>query len=363
MAAREQPAAQALPEGLLSVWGLADATCEPLGQGLINQTFLVARGPDRFVLQRLHPVFSPEVNLDIEAVTRHLADKGLVTPRLVPTADGALWHTGADGTWRLQTFIDGSTLARWPGPETAAAAGRGVGAFHGALLDLNHTFRFQRPGAHDTRKHLAHLEATLTAHPGHPSFEDTAPIAQAILERGHQLPAIDDLPQRIIHGDLKCSNLLLSHAHDRVLALIDLDTLAHGTLAVEMGDALRSWCNPDGEDVTGPTVNVAIFTAAVEGYAQLAAGFTTPEERAALVAGMETLCLELSARFCADALDDSYFGWDADRFPSRSAHNLVRARGQFALATSVRKRRATLEKVVQRAFAAAKQPSASPDYS
>jgi hypothetical protein len=58
------------------------------------------------------------------------------------------------------------------------------------------------------------------------------------------------------------------------------------------------------------------------------------------VAGLEVVCIELAARFCVDAFDDSYFGWDPARFPSRRAHNLVRARGQLALALDVRAHRA-----------------------
>ena len=66
----------------------------------------------------------------------------------------------------------------------------------------------------------------------------------------------------------------------------------------------------------------------------------TPLERQAVVIGLETVCVELAARFCVDIFDDRYFGWDASRYPSRRAHNEVRARGQLALATSVRQQRA-----------------------
>ena len=47
------------------------------------------------------------------------------------------------------------------------------------------------------------------------------------------------------------------------------------------------------------------------------------------------MSLELAVRFAADALDESYFGWDAGRFASRGDHNLVRARGQWSLHEAV----------------------------
>ena len=52
--------------------------------------------------------------------------------------------------------------------------------------------------------------------------------------------------------------------------------------------------------------------------------------------GLETVCIELAARFAVDAFRDSYFGWDPSRFPTRRVHNLVRARGQLALGLAVR---------------------------
>ena len=57
----------------------------------------------------------------------------------------------------------------------------------------------------------------------------------------------------------------------------------------------------------------------------------TDAEWAALVPGAERIALELSCRFALDALDESYFGWNP-RFGGRGEHNLLRARGQAALA-------------------------------
>ena len=50
---------------------------------------------------------------------------------------------------------------------------------------------------------------------------------------------------------------------------------------------------------------------------------------------MVTISTELAMRFAADALNESYFGWNAERFPSRGDHNLVRAQGQANLARAV----------------------------
>ena len=99
-------------------------------------------------------------------------------------------------------------------------------------------------------------------------------------------------------------------------------------------------------------MDAAILAAALTGYASSARGLLRDDERASIVPGLITICLELSARFLADALNESYFGWDATRFATRGEHNLVRARGQWALGRRALAQRAVLDAEVVRAFGA-----------
>ncbi len=325
-----------IPAAVLSAYGLGEASFEPIHIGLINRTFRVDRGGVPWLaLQELHPVFAGEVNLDLEAITTHIAKKGLLTPRLHRALDGSLWVTADGRPWRALTWLEGR-VHRTLGSEAAArTAGRVVGRFHAAVADLDHRFAFVREGAHDTERHLGRLSAALVHAPA-----EVRALGDAIL--AHTLPALPKLPTRIIHGDLKVTNLLFDEAGLDAIALLDLDTLAHGTLAVELGDALRSWCNPAGESAERVAVDERLFGAAVAGYAD--SGVTlTREEIAGIVPGLETIALELASRFCLDAIEDRYFGWDPTRFPSRVAHNTRRAEAQLALAASVRAHRGSLE--------------------
>ena len=62
------------------------------------------------------------------------------------------------------------------------------------------------------------------------------------------------------------------------------------------------------------------------------------------------ITVELAARFCADAHEETYFGWDRERFASASAHNQARATSQLHLAGSIAADLATLEIETERAF-------------
>jgi aminoglycoside phosphotransferase (APT) family kinase protein len=222
----------------------------------------------------------------------------------------------------------------------AFSAGACVGRFHTALRDLDHTFRFSRPGAHDTSAHFDGLRMALVTHRGHRLYRGVQRLADELFDAWEAWAGPTDLPRRIVHGDLKISNLRFED--ERAAALIDLDTLAWGTLDIELGDALRSWCNPAGEDIGDATFQLPLFEAAMRGYAT--AGDWTVEERTAIGPGLHRICLELAARFARDALEESYFGFDHTR--GHGEHNLLRARGQATLATSVHARMGDIERLL-----------------
>ena len=118
-------------------------------------------------------------------------------------------------------------------------------------------------------------------------------------------------------------------------------------LAHEMGDALRSWCNLGDEDSQDASFSLSYFEAALRGYCQSTRGLFEPEEQLSIVCGLETIALELTVRFLADALNESYFGWDASSYGSASEHNLKRARGQWAFARSVGVQRQEAMEILQ----------------
>ncbi len=297
--------------------------------GLINHTWLIG-SPTRYVLQRVNPLFRPSVHDDIEAVTAHVADAGLLTPRLVRTDDGALCAVAEDGAaWRVLTFVPGLTVHKMDSVARAHAAGALVGRFHLAVDSLEWEYRHVRPGAHDTALHMTRLAAAVTGGPA-------LPVAEGILEGWRAWPGRLDLPMRHAHGDLKLSNLRFDDAGEG-LCLLDLDTLSRLSLDVELGDAWRSWCNPVGEDGTDTRLDVALLAGAIAGYRAVRA--LSVEEVEGLLYAVERISLELAARFCRDVVEDNYFGWNSERFPDRPAHNLHRAVGQLNLARSARAQR------------------------
>jgi Ser/Thr protein kinase RdoA (MazF antagonist) len=328
------------------------ATARPFGSGLINKTYLVEDGDKRFVLQWVNPIFPSTIHDNIEAVTRHLQAKGMWTPHLVRTREGKLCLDlgSQQGVWRLLTHVGGFSFDVITSTRQAQAAGALVGRFHAALDSLAHTFVGQRLGVHDTPKHLARLQEALDSKSDHRLAGELRKIAEPLLQRAAAMPPLPVLPDRICHGDLKFNNILFAgpdgSAAEQAVCLIDLDTIAPMSLAFEVGDAWRSWCNRNGENNPQALVDLDVFGASLEGYRE---GFERPlssAEKTALLLGVEWVSLELAARFGADAVFESYFGWDPKRFAGRGEHNLVRAQSQWTLHQALFEGRAARQKML-----------------
>jgi len=320
-----------------------------LTAGHINLTYFVEAAEGHFTLQRLHPILDPEVHNDIEVVTAHLASHGVQTPRLLHTLADGLWTPDAEGrVWRVLTFLEGETVDRASSPSRCRAAGELLGRVHAALWDLQHRYSHRRSGVHDTPGHLAHLQSALQDHRDHPAYDPVALVAEAILTGVSSLALPFGLPLRHVHGDPKISNFIFG-PDGEARAMIDLDTFARMPLPLELGDALRSWCAPSGEETEQP-VSLDHFEAAVAGYAQGIGFLPERAEREAFPLATALIAFELAARFCTDAIEERYFAWDPKRYSSSTAHNLARARSQLAMAKSILNELDSLEAFVRRSW-------------
>jgi len=322
---------ESVPQELAASWSvLKNASLKNISGGLINRTILVRSGRDSFVLQQLNPIFHEDVHWDIDAITVHLESKGILTPRLIPTDSDQLWAKSGNSVWRMQSAIQGQTFHRITAPDMARAAGQHVAIFHNALSDLVHEYRFSRGHVHDTLQHLEHLATVLTNRESHRLWPQVSQLAMPLLEAAKTIPGFEHLENRHCHGDLKISNFIYEKPN-QVVCLVDLDTLSLMKWPLEMGDALRSWCNPCAEDDPDANFDLVLLEAALCGYATPRPPAFSDAEKEALFSGVQTICLELSARFLADALQESYFGWDEGRYASRGDHNYARGKAMLRL--------------------------------
>ena len=339
-------------EHVLPAFGWQNMSWSPLSGGLINQTYLIqdSKGLPKAILQKLHRIFDGSVNKDIDFITKHLNATGLTTPLVLKTIDDKLYFENDSGTWRALTYLKGDTFHKTPSLHHARSAGRHVGLFHKTLASLKYDFAFKRSGVHDTAKHLKTLEQKIGTSNSDWS-KDADNLAQRILESAKRLPPLSKvLPKRICHGDLKISNMLFKPNSSDALALVDLDTMGTQTLAYELGDALRSWCNLETENSKAPNPNFDVANAFLSGFSEAMASSLSEAEVKSIAIGYETICLELAARFCIDVYEDNYFGWNPEKFTSRREQNVIRAEGQFATSNHLSTKRNLLQEICMDSF-------------
>jgi Ser/Thr protein kinase RdoA (MazF antagonist) len=157
--------------------------------------------------------------------------------------------------------------------------------------------------------------------------------------------ATGKLPLRLMHGDPKINNVMFDIDTDKAVSVIDLDTVKPGLVHYDIGDCLRSGCNPAGEETQQwETVyfEPELCQSILQGYLGVAKEFLTENDYTYIYDAIRLITFELGLRFFADYLAGNvYFK------VKHPEHNLSRALVQFALTKSIEAQEATIRKIIQ----------------
>ena len=325
----------------------AASDVHPLGNGLINSTFLITTpAGERYVMQRINTNVFPDVDAlqdNIDRVTAHLrsklAQRGVTDLDrhclrfLQATATGKTYHFDGHEYWRVMVYIADSVTHEAVTPEHAEAAGRAFGEFQSMLADMNplpvetiknfHNMEFRLKQFDDaiSQDAAGRLGSVRDLVADILTLRDTACMAERLQRRGL-------LPLRVCHCDTKVNNMLFDR-DDNILCVIDLDTVMPGNVLSDYGDFMRTAanCAPEDEpDLSKIKINRDIYDAFTRGYLTTAT-FLTDTERAILPQGLFRFAYMQAVRFLTDYLNgDTYYRIS---YPD---HNLVRTRAQWRLA-------------------------------
>ncbi|EXJ13902.1 phosphotransferase enzyme family protein [Imhoffiella purpurea] len=334
----------------------------PLGRGLINETYALTSGGQRYVLQRINPEVFPrpeQIMANLSALSDFMRASGASEPhlpRLIRTRQGQPFASDrAGGLWRMMEFIsDSRTLDRIEHPYQAHEVGRILGAFHRGLSELPvERLGLSLPGFHDTQEYLKRLRRQVGGGDSLAATEIGASLAFVDERRG--LAAILEtarrdgrLPTRVTHGDPKLDNILFSTDGRTAVALIDLDTVQPGLVHHDLADCLRSCCNRrgEGENHTEEVrFDTRICANILAGYARGAGDLLRREEIDFLYDAIRSMPFELGLRFLLDHLQgDRYFR------VTEPGENLRKAQVQFALTRSIEQQEREIRSAIADAF-------------
>jgi Phosphotransferase enzyme family len=339
------------------------------GSGNINDTFLVTIADEiepHFVLQRIntHVFLQPELVMqNMRIFTNHICDKlqyaennpvrRWAVPRVLLTADGQDgWLEPDDTYWRAISFIDDSeSIDIIKDVEHGREVGYALGRFHALISDLDPTqLADTLAGFHITPQYLEYYQRVLPTYTGavNPEVDYCLKFVQARQEWARVLEdAKSDgkLPLRPIHGDPKVNNVMICTTTQQAIGIIDLDTVKPGLVHYDIGDCLRSGCNPLGEETREweqVYFDTQMCRSILQGYLSQASGFLTNYDYEYLFDGIRLIAFELGLRFFTDHLAGNvYF---KVKYPT---HNLDRALVQFKLTESIEAQEQVIRKIIE----------------
>lgn len=318
---------------------------KPLGAGHINDSYKVVAGDKEYVLQRInHSIFKnvPELQSNILRVTMHIRqklmeagveeiDRKVLT--LLPTPEGKLYYCDDNGNyWRMMVFIKESKSYDEINPELAYRAGLAFGDFQKMLSDLPGGPLFETiPNFHNIEWRLEAFRESVQANKVGRLVE-VNDLVNELEARAYEMCKAERmhregiLPKRTNHCDTKVNNILFDGS-DRVLCVVDLDTVMPGYVLSDFGDFIRTGANKGAEDdpnLENISLDLDIFEGYTKGYLENAASFLTDIEIENLAFGAKLLTYMQTVRFLTDYIDgDAYYKI------AYGNHNLVRSRAQF----------------------------------
>ena len=340
------------------------------GNGNINDTYLVevsGAGEKKFVLQRINThVFSkPELIIKnfrtlTDHVEKHLSYGELEDirrweiPTIRTTVSGEDFHIDSQGGfWRGISYIANACSYDTIQDENHAfEAGYALGRFQYLTYGLDtNTMHDTLVGFHITPRYLSEYDEVRNQLVDEKDSQSILYCQRIIEAHRQQVSVLENarndgkLSTHIIHGDPKINNFMISNQTHQAVGVVDLDTVKPGLLHYDIGDCLRSACNPLGEetrDFAGVYFNVDVAELILDGYLSVARSILTRDDIDNLFDAIWLIPFELGLRFYTDELlGNVYFKVN---YPG---HNFDRALVQFKLTESIESQEETIRAMIR----------------
>ena len=274
-------------------------------------------------------------------------------PRVLNARDEQDFYLDEENNfWRAISYVEGArAFDTINSSDHAREVGYALGTFQHLISDLPvETLADTLVGFHIMPRYLEQYDRTLSQNGFVPNAE--VRLGQEFIaarrEWAHVLENArihGQLHLRPVHGDPKVNNVMIEEATGRAISLVDLDTVKPGLIHYDIGDCMRSGCNPLGEETERwevvrfePEIGEAILT----GYLTQACHFLTAADYEFLYDSIRLLAFELGVRFFSDHLAGNvYF---KVKYPE---HNLLRALVQFKLTESIEAHEKEIRSIIQ----------------
>lgn len=325
---------------VLKKYGFSESSCSvrPLGNGLINTTWLLECEAKKYVLQKINQqVFqSPEDiadNLQLLANYLKKDHPAYLFTAPLPALNGDHLVKTTNGYFRLFAFVEGShTIDVVKNAEQAYEAAKQFGKFTRLLSGFDAgRLKITLPDFHNLSLRYRQFEEALV-NGNAARIKEATELIGFIKSNWNIVDAFEkgktNLKFRCIHHDTKISNVLFDQT-GKGLCVIDLDTVMPGYFISDVGDMMRTYLSPVSEEETDFTkirVRKEIYEAIEDGYlSEMGTELSLAERNYFHFSGMFMIYMQ-ALRFLTDHINnDTYYG------AKYEGHNFVRAGNQITL--------------------------------
>ncbi len=324
-------------------YGFSEKDCllSLLGDGLINQTWLLKHHTDTYIFQRINDTIfhSPtDIAENIHALKEFFNTNfpDYLFVKTIQTLDKKeiVFHP-SEGYCRMFEFVIGSkTFNTLQNSQLAFEGAKQFGRFtknlskfdvsklHITLVDFhNLSLRYQQFETALNKGNANRINACAEA-------IEFIESQKSIVDEFDQIKTNSNFKKRVTHHDTKISNVLFD-ANNKGLCVIDLDTVMPGYFISDVGDMLRTYLSPVSEeevDFSKIEIREDYFQAILEGYISEMKDELSDEEKSYFVYAGKFMIYMQALRFITDYFNnDSYYG------SKYEGQNLVRANNQLVL--------------------------------
>jgi Ser/Thr protein kinase RdoA (MazF antagonist) len=269
-------------------------------------------------------------------------------PRVMRAGRDDFYIDDENGFWRAISFVkDAQSFDTIRDLNHARAVGHALGMFQNLISDMQiESLADTLEGFHVTPRYLEQFDIVCSQNGAYASPEANH-CFKFIEERRAFAYTLENanLPVRPIHGDPKVNNVMIDNATGEAVSIVDLDTVKPGLVHYDIGDCLRSGCNPLGEETENweavhfdPDIGASIL----KGYLAQARLFLIETDYIYMFDAIRLIAFELGLRFFTDYLAGNvYFK------VKHPQHNLLRALVQFKLTESIEAHEANIRHIIQ----------------
>lgn len=326
---------------VLKAYGLnaSQLSIERINSGHINYTYKVLPG---YVLQRINKnVFlQPRVLSDnlkeASSFLKQNAPDYLFLHAIKTLSGEDLFFDEEGYPWRLFPYFENTvSINEVANDKQAYAAAQAFGQLSRQLQGCDIS-KFQEtiPRFHDLSLRYEQFEMALST-----SSSERIQLANELIdkyksykylvEKYTNLIRSNQLILRIIHNDTKINNVLFERDTNKIVCVIDLDTLMPGYFIYDLGDMIRTFVSPVSEeeiDFSKIKIREEIHQAILDGYLSEMGTILSDEEKLAIPIAGSIMTYMIGLRFLTDFLNgDTYYQTSYPR------QNINRAKNQLYL--------------------------------